>query len=77
MYDLARQRLIYSQTKRKTPFFVLKKLKRWKRYRLEVYATNKMGDSNRAELENVNIPSISSKSKNSSDKGVHIKTITN
>ena len=59
-----------SQTNRKTPHFELRKLKKSRRYRIEVFATNRIGDSNRTELENINIPTIYSKSNDrSSDIG--------
>ena len=62
--------MIFSETNRKTPHFKLTKMNKWKRYRLEVYSTNKIGDSNRTELEKVDVPSILTKSKNSSDIGM-------
>lgn len=61
--------MMLNLTNRMTPHFVLRDLQRWKQYRLEVYATNRKGDSNRIEFENVNMPSILSKSTNSSDIG--------
>ena len=52
------------------PHFELLKLRKSRSYRIEVFATNQIGDSNRTELENVSIPTIYSKSNDhSSDIG--------
>ena len=55
------------------PHFVLKKIKAWNidKLRLEVYATNRKGDSNRV-FRNISVPSVLSKSNNSSDTGLCI-----
>lgn len=73
VYDIGRNSLMFNLTNRMKPHFVLRDLKRWNHYRLEVYSTNRKGDSNRIEFANVNMPSILSKSTNSSDIDTHVE----